>query len=80
MCIPLWMISLLVENLQLLVSPILIRKICPISRQKCDIHNIHAYIQDQMNISENFKLTAGIRFEMPKFTLTRNIPIESYTW
>lgn len=26
-----------------------------------------AYIQDQMNISENFKLTAGIRFEMPKY-------------
>ena len=23
------------------------------------------YLQDQMNISENFKLTAGIRFEMP---------------
>ena len=26
-----------------------------------------AYIQDQMNISDNFKLTAGIRFELPKY-------------
>jgi len=26
-----------------------------------------AYIQDQMNISDNFKLTAGIRLELPKY-------------
>ena len=25
------------------------------------------YLQDQMNISDNFKLTAGIRFELPVY-------------
>ena len=30
------------------------------------------YLQDQMNISENFKLTAGIRFEMPKYPSLKN--------
>lgn len=30
-----------------------------------DFHQISAYVQDEMNVSNNFKLTAGIRFEMP---------------
>lgn len=30
------------------------------------------YLQDQMNISENFKLMAGIRFEMPKYPSLKN--------
>ena len=30
-----------------------------------DFHQISAYVQDEMNISNNFKLTAGIRFELP---------------
>lgn len=30
------------------------------------------YLQDQMNISENFKLTAGIRFELPKYPSLKN--------
>ncbi len=30
-----------------------------------DFHQISAYVQDEMNISNNFKLTAGIRLELP---------------
>ena len=30
-----------------------------------DFHQISAYVQDEMNVSNNFKLTAGIRFELP---------------
>lgn len=30
-----------------------------------DFHQISAYVQDEMNISNDFKLTAGIRFELP---------------
>lgn len=30
-----------------------------------DFHQISAYVQDEMNISNNFKLTAGLRFELP---------------
>lgn len=30
------------------------------------------YVQDQMNISDNFKLTAGIRFELPKYPSLKN--------
>lgn len=31
-----------------------------------------AYIQDQWNISENFKLTAGLRFELPVYPLLKD--------
>lgn len=30
------------------------------------------YLQDQMNISDNFKLMAGIRFELPKYPSLKN--------
>lgn len=30
------------------------------------------YVQDQMNISDNFKLMAGIRFELPKYPSLKN--------
>ena len=30
-----------------------------------DFHQVSAYVQDEMNISNNFKLTAGLRFELP---------------
>ncbi|MBQ8272356.1 MAG: TonB-dependent receptor [Tidjanibacter sp.] len=30
-----------------------------------DFHQVSAYIQDEMNISNNFKLTAGLRLELP---------------
>ncbi len=30
-----------------------------------DFHQVSAYVQDEMNISNNFKLTAGLRLELP---------------
>ena len=32
-----------------------------------DYNQASAYIQDEMNISDNFKLTAGVRFELPMY-------------
>ena len=32
-----------------------------------DYNQFSAYVQDEMNISDNFKLTAGVRFELPMY-------------
>ena len=36
------------------------------------MHNYSAYLQDDVNVSDNFKLTAGVRLEMPVYPSLEN--------
>lgn len=44
-----------------------------------DFHQVSAYVQDEMNISNNFKLTAGIRFELPFYPSLENNENKAFT-
>jgi len=44
-----------------------------------DFHNASAYVQDEVAFSDNFKLTAGIRFEMPFYKFLNDNENKDFT-
>jgi len=44
-----------------------------------NFHNASAYVQDEITFSDNFKLTAGIRFEMPFYNFPNDNENKDFT-
>lgn len=44
-----------------------------------NFHNVSAYVQDEIAFSDNFKMTAGIRFEMPFYNFLNDNENKDFT-